>query len=741
MRKKELSTKLALMQCAVLLITFVVFIGIVVLQTQTKLKRATVNELEAIAKSNGQYVEQMVYSALITQRDMQKYILDAYQTQNSQGQMRDYTMPSQIYPGLNLTMLGSNVEKFLITTAENAVLNNDNIAGVGVYFEPYAFADNQETYNFYIYAHNGGAEQSYALDYASYANQPYYTQAMASEDVIFTSPYTDETSGILMVTAARPIIVDGQKQGVVTVDISIDRISSINMPISEYPSMRYSVAKEDGTVIYHSTNDGFIGQSLAATFANPEDDQKARASIDNNEPISFIADDSQGVKTYRFFYPIEAGSRTWVVANTVEYDDMIDAVRSMTIILIVLAVIALVIMASISAVILKRKLRPINEIVQAADNISNGNLDIHIQSHSDDEIGILSERFDVTAKFLKNMIHEISEILGSIAKNNLDVQTSSHYIGDFADVKASLDSIIENLNQAIGEINETADQVARGAEQVSSGAQILSQSATEQSSSAEELATTINEISHQVTENAKTAQQASSQANAVGEEATESSKRMEEMLQAMAEITHSSEEISKIIKAIEDIAFQTNILALNAAVEAARAGAAGKGFAVVADEVRNLASKSAEASKNTASLIESSIIAVKNGERIANETAHSLVVVLEGAKEMAKTVDQISLASKDQADAIGQITLGMDHISSIIQTNSATAQQSAAASQELSGQARILKKVVNKFHLNQGTASYDAQQGGFDMDFASNDSDTYFEEYHHFDSHEHSDKY
>ena len=237
-------------------------------------------------------------------------------------------------------------------------------------------------------------------------------------------------------------------------------------------------------------------------------------------------------------------------------------------------------------------------------------------------------------------------------------------------------------------------------DQVSSGAQALSQGATEQASSVEELAASINEISNNINQTAQQAQDASDKSMQVGEKAGESNNRMHDMLQAMADINASSGEIGKIIKTIEDIAFQTNILALNAAVEAARAGAAGKGFAVVADEVRNLASKSAEASKNTAVLIENSLQAVENGKRIADETAQSLEVVISDIQEASSLMGSIAKAATDQAESISQITLGIDQISSVVQTNSATAEESAAASEELSGQAQILNELVRKFRLD-----------------------------------------
>lgn len=360
------------------------------------------------------------------------------------------------------------------------------------------------------------------------------------------------------------------------------------------------------------------------------------------------------------------------------------------------------------AVYLTRSLtRPIMEIETAANRMSEGQLDVLVQYVSKDELGSLSNSIRKLITNLRNIIGDVDYLLGEFADGNLAAKTRDEagYVGDFTGVLQSMRRLGNRLSDTLSQINQASDQVSSGSNQVSSGAQALSQGATEQASSVEELAATINEISQQVNETAQNAVEARSEVVKTGGEVTICNQQMDEMITAMSEISHKSSEIGKIIKTIEDIAFQTNILALNAAVEAARAGAAGKGFAVVADEVRNLASKSAEASKNTAALIEGTVSAVGQGTRIANETAESLMKVVSSSQSVSVIVDKISEAASQQASSITQVTQGIDQISSVVQTNSATAEESAAASEELSGQAQMLKSLVSQFKLKQ-----DAQQ-------------------------------
>lgn len=343
--------------------------------------------------------------------------------------------------------------------------------------------------------------------------------------------------------------------------------------------------------------------------------------------------------------------------------------------------------------------KPINEMAIAARSLSEGNLDVNISYVSKDEIGSLANSLKTASSTLKQYVKDISYNLDLMAKGNMTGKITQDYRGDFAPIKISLLKISHDLSDTLSTINMSAEQVNSGAGQVSGGAQALAQGATEQASSIQELSASISEISESVGQNAKNVDVVSNYVKNAVSGVNKSNTKMQTMLSAMSKISNSSAEIKKIIKVIDDIAFQTNILALNAAVEAARAGEAGKGFAVVADEVRNLAGKSANAAKQTSLLIESSIGDVQQGSDIANETAVQLSEVASQVNLVGETIQKIDKASSDQARAITQITQGVDQVSAVVQTNSATAEQSAAASEELSAQADSLTKLTEKFEL------------------------------------------
>ncbi len=354
------------------------------------------------------------------------------------------------------------------------------------------------------------------------------------------------------------------------------------------------------------------------------------------------------------------------------------------------------------SIIAKKMADPIKAASERLIELSKGNLSDDVDEFkAEDEIGDLTRALAKTVQIWRDYIRDISTSLAELDKGNLRFDIEMEYVGDFEPIKESFQHTIHKLNNTFKNLNISAKEVANGSEQVANGAQALAQGTTEQASSVEELAATINEINDHVSNNAENSKQTSNQALTTVTELEVGKKQMKQMITAMNQINDSSSEISKIIKTIEDIAFQTNILALNAAVEAARAGSAGKGFAVVADEVRNLASKSAEASKNTASLIKATVRSVQEGTDIANQTAESLDHIVLSSEESATLVQKISKASQEQASAIAQVTMGIDQISSVVHTNSAASEESAAASEELSSQAQILMNLVKQFKIRE----------------------------------------